>query len=183
MSESIALSTGETEEIHGTFTAAKAYIAMMFGENYDTWRDLAVSGSLTADDRKKQTLAAAVRYLNAQQWTADAETFVLRDGIAAFATAQYELAVLIASDPSVLSNVDSGSNIASLGAGSAQISFFAPTSAALGTASRLPTVVQRLVGEYLAAPSVSSVIGGYGNEGDEDSPFSDCEDYDRGEPY
>lgn len=182
MSELITITGGASELIHGTFAASKLYVDGMFGDAYDTWRALAASGSFTADDRKKQTLAAAVRYLNAQTWTAAADTFLERDAIPAFAQAQYELAVLIASDSSVLSAVDSGANIQSMGAGSAQISFFAPTSAALGTATKLPLVVHRLVGTYLAAAGVT-VIGGYGVEGDDESPFSECNDYDRGEPY
>lgn len=182
MSELLTLSTGESETVHGTFVAAKSYIGMSFGDAFAAWTALAASGSLTADDRKKQTLAAAVRYLNAQTWRTDADTFAKRDLIAAFAQAEYELAVLIASDASDASALDSGANIKSMGAGSAQISFFAPTSVALGTATKLPVAVHRLVGSYLAAAGVT-VIGGYGNAGDSESPFSDCEDYDRGEPY
>lgn len=174
MSSTITVGTG-SELIHGTAAGAVAYVDMMFGDTYTTW------AALTSDNQKK-TLAAAVRYLNAQAWNEDADTFTERDAIAAFETAQYELAVLIASDASVLSAIDSGANIASMGAGSAQISFFAPTSVALGTATKLPTIVHRLVGSYLAAADIA-VIGGYGNEGDEDSPFSDCEDYDRSGPY
>lgn len=181
MSETIALSTGEEETIHGTFTAAKAYIAMMFGDAPDTWRALAASGSLTADDRKKQTLAAAVRFLNAQTWADDYDTFDERDAIPAFATAQYELAVLIAEDPSILAAADQGSNIASLGAGSAQISFFNPTTK---NAAKLPPIVSRLVGSYLAASTLSGPDGGESVDScGADNPFSDCEDYDRGESY
>lgn len=180
MSSVITLSTGAEETIHGTFAAAKLYVDMMFGESADTWRDLAASGSLTADDRKMQTLAAAVRFLNAQTWGADAETFVLRDAIAAFATAQYELAVLIANDASVIANADQGSNIASLGAGSARISFFNPSTK---NAPKLPPSVQRLVGSYLAASTLGGPDGGESLSSCSDNPFSACEDLDRGEPY
>lgn len=176
MSETITLTTGQTAEIHGTFDAAEEYLGIMYGDTYDTWNAL-------SDDNKKKTLAAAVRYLNAQQWSDDADTFAERDAITEFATAQYELAVLIADDPALTQSLTSGSNIQSLNAGSAGLTFFAPTSLEQGTATKLPPIVDRLVGAYLAATSVSSLIGGYGNEGDCDSPYSDCEDYDRGEPY
>lgn len=175
MSSTITVGTG-SEDIHGTAAGAIAYVDMMFGDTYTTW------AALSADNQKK-TLAAAVRYLNAQQWTEDADTFAERDAITAFASAQYELAVLISADASLTSNLTSGSNIQSMGAGSAQISFFAPTSLEQGTATKLPPIVDRLVGQYLAGATVTTLIGGYGAEGDEDSPFSDCEDYDRGEPY
>jgi hypothetical protein len=176
MSTTITVGTG-SELIHGSFTAAVAYVDAMFGDAYDVWR------ALSTDDKRKQTLAAAVRYLNAQAWNEDADTFAERDAIAVFAQAQYELAVIIANDASVLSAVDSGANIQSMGAGSAQIAFFAPTSVALGTATKLPTIVQRLVGSYLASAAVTGG-GGYGQSGDCESPFSDCRDYNkRGAPY
>lgn len=181
MSETITLSTSETETIHGTFTAAKAYIAMMFGETYDAWTALAAVGSVTADDRKKKTLAAAVRYLNAQTWADDYDTFAERDSVAAFAQAQYELAVMIASDASVLSALDAGSNIQSVSASGASVSFFAPTTPGRG-ATKLPVILQRLVGSYLSAGS-TTVIGGYASTGDCESQFSDCNDTDREEPY
>lgn len=183
MSELITLSTAETETIHGTFVAAKAYIGMSFGDAYAAWMALAASGSLTADDRKKQTLATAVRYLNAQAWNQGADTFAERDAITAFATAQYELAVLIAEDPTLIANLIAGSNIRSVSAGGAGVEYFAPTTLEAGSATKLPVIVHRLVGSYLAASTTGAVIGGYSQEGDEDSPFSECEDYDRGDPY
>lgn len=174
MSDTITVGTG-SETIHGTYAGAVAYVDVMYGDAYDAWT------ALTADNRKK-TLAAAVRYLNAQSWNEDADTFAERDAITAFATAQYELAVLIASDPSVTQSLTQGSNIASMSAGSASLTYFAPTTLEQGTATKLPVVVDRLVGEYLATSS-ATVIGGFGNEGDEDSPFSDCEDYERSGPF
>lgn len=174
MSETITVGSA-SETIHGTFSAADDYNSLNYGDAYDTWNAL-------SDDNKKKTLAAAVRYLNAQTWADDYDTFAERDAVAAFATAQYELAVLIASDASVVQAIDQSSNISSVGAGGASVSYFAPQTVANGTATKLPPVVQRLVGQYLGTSGVT-VFGGYGQEGDEDSPFSDCEDYERGEPY
>jgi len=180
MSEVITLTGGATETIHGTFAAAKLYVDMMFGDEADTWRSLAASGSLTADDRKKQTLAAAVRFLNALTWGEGYDEFDERDAVTAFAAAQYELAVLIASDPSIVQQADQGSNIASLGAGSAQIAFFNPTTKG---AALLPPVVQRLVGSYLAASSLTGPDGGESLSSRADNPFSACEDFDPNGPY
>jgi hypothetical protein len=181
VSETITLSTSETETIHGTFALAKAYIAMMFGDAYDTWRNLAAVGAVTADDRKKQTLAAAVRYLNAQTWLDDYDTFAERDAVTAFATAQYELAVLIANDPSVVTALDSGSNIRAVSASGASVEYFAPTSPG-NRATKLPPVIQRLLGSYLSVSS-TVVVAGFAATGDCESQFSDCADTDRDEPY
>lgn len=174
MSSTITVS-GATETIHGTFDAAVDYNALNYGETYTAW-------SALSDDNKKRTLAAAVRYLNSQTWSEDADTFEERDAIEAFATAQYELAVLIASDASVVAALDSSTNIQSASAGGASVSFFAPTSVRAGTATRLPPVLQRLIGEYLGSTSVT-VIGGFGQAGDCESPFSECADYDVGKAY
>jgi hypothetical protein len=167
MSEDITLTSGATETVHGTYAAAVLHWAMGYGDRYDTIT------ALSADNRKR-CLATAVRHLNEQTWGEDADTFAERDAITEFATAQYELAALIADDPDVVSPADTSSNIASLSAGSAGIEFFNPEDG-----DTLPPVLMRLVGEYLSGGSTgSSVIGGFGNTGACASPFSAEEDYD-----
>jgi hypothetical protein len=173
MSETITLSSGEQETIHGTFADAKSYIAMMYGESYDTWRTLAT------DDKKKQTLASAVRYLNAQVWIDSADTFAERDAIAEFATAQYELAVLIANDPSVTAVLDAGTNIRSVSASGASVEYFAPLKPGAG-ATKLPMIVHRLIGKYLAASQGAMSVVGYSSTGGDSSEFDDCSMYRRG---
>lgn len=170
MSSTVTIGTA-TETIHGTSAAAIDYVTLMYGETYTAWL------ALSANDQLK-TLAAAVRYLNAQVWQSAYDTFAERDAVAAFETAEYELAVLIASDSSVLANADQGSNIQSVGAGGASVSYFNPTTK---NAPKLPPVAMRLVGQYLASSS-GAVSGSYVS-GSDTNPFSDCEDYDRGEPY
>lgn len=175
MSETITVGTG-SETIHGTFAGAKAYVAIMFGETYDAWTAL-------VDDDQKKTLAAAVRFFNAQVWQDDYDTFAKREASAAataFANAQAELAVLIKDDPSVILQADQGSNIQSLNAGSAGITFFNPTTK---NPQRLPPVLMRLVGQYLSASSTSNLDGGDGASGNCHNPMSSCSDYDRNEPY
>lgn len=181
MSDTVTLSTGESETIHGSLMGAKSYVGMMFGDAYDTWRNLVGATAPTIDDPKKQTLATAVRYLNAQAWNAEANTFEKRDAIAAFEQAQYELAVIIASDPSVLEALHSGSNIQSMSAGSASITFFSPTKAGRG-ATKLPVIVHRLVGRYLAAAN-SQAPSGYSSSAGEDSEFADDATLDRSGPF
>lgn len=179
MSSTITLSTGETATIHGSLEGAKSYLAMQFGDAYDAWRSLSGGTGPAADDPKKQTLATAVRYLNAQNWQRDYDTFEKRDTVPAFEQAEYELAALIASDASFLNETDQGSNIQSLGAGSASISFFNPTTK---NAAKLPPTIMRLVGQYLAGAG-SGVATGPSQSGSSVNPFSKCEDYDRGEPW
>lgn len=173
MSETITVGTG-SEDIHGTYDDAVAYVAIMYGDTYDAWT------ALSADNRKK-TLAAAVRYLNAQTWNEDADTFAERDAIAAFETAQYELAVLIANDASIVAQLDSGSNIRAVAAGGASVEYFAPTAPGK-RATKLPPVIQRLVGSYLST-SGAVVVAGYSSNGDDTSEFDDCSGTDRNEPY
>jgi hypothetical protein len=176
MSESISVTGVSTPvTIYGTFNAAKDYVAVMYGAAYAAWTAL-------TDDQKKQTLIAALRYLEQQAWDADtAADFATRDAIAAFPQAEYELAVLIADDASMTQNADASSNIRAVGAGSARVEFFNPTSVQSGTASVLPPIVMRLVGQYLAAATVG--VGASGQSGDCENPFSRCADFDRKVPY
>lgn len=168
MSEVITLTTSQSETIHGGYQAAKDYVAMMFGSTYDAWTALA------SDDLKKRTLAAAVRYFNSLTWATAYNTFALRDVIPAFAPAEYELAVLICDDASVLAATDSGSNVKTLGAGSARIEFWRPSSTLDGNATVLPTVVDRLVGQYLASAA------GFGVGGVATGITTPCDDNDDG---
>ena len=172
MSSVITVGAG-SETIHGTYDGAVAYAAIMYGETYDAWT------ALSADNRKK-TLAAAVRYINAQSWLDDYDTFAERDAVAAFATAQYELAVMIASDPSVILAADQGSNIRSVGAGSTSVEYFNSTTK---NAAPLPPVLMRLIGEYLGETSTAGPVAGSGVAGSDENPFSSCSDHDRGDPY
>lgn len=176
MSSVITLSSGEAETIHGTLVAARAYLAMMPGPAYDTWRSLVGAGA-TADDAQKRTLAAAVRLLNAQVWSSSYDTFAKRDVVTAFETAQYELAVLIANDPALPTLANQGSNIQSVSAGGASVTYFNPTTKA---AAKLPPILMRLVGAYLGAPPLAAPSG---QTGSCVNPLSDCADYDRKEPY
>lgn len=177
MSEAVTITGVSTPiTIYGTFQGAKDYIAAMFGDTYAAWTALVGSGS-AVDDPKKQTLVAATRYLESWNWDpTTAGSFAARDAIPAFQQAVAELAVLVADDPSVLGARDAGSNIRGVGAGSSRVDFFAPTSAEDGSATVMPVVVQRLIGQYGASAS-SSIGGGITSGTDGKSVFdvTDCE--------
>jgi len=175
MSEVVAIGAYNAT-IYGTFAAATAYLQTQYGDAYTAWLALA------ADDQKR-TLAAATRYLDRQVWVADADTFAERDALEAFQLASYELAAMVAEDPAVISTLDQGSNIQSVGAGGAQVTYFAPTSAKRGSAPTLPPILMQLVGGYLAISEIGGPDGGESVSNDASNPFSDCSDFDRGDPY
>ena len=76
----------------------------------------------------------------------------------------FEFCASSADDPDVQSAIDSGSNIKSVHGGPAGVDYFAPTSAARGTATVLPQIVQRYVGQYLNLATLPTCLdnGTYG---------------------
>lgn len=183
MSETVTVSAGITGDIYGTFAGAEAYIGAAYGPTYTAWLAL-------ADGPQKQTLIAAARYIDRQVWADDYDTFAERDAFVLddgttypFILASYELAVMIAADPTVIAKADQGSNIARVYAGGAGVDFFNPTSTRFGTAGKLPPILMDLIGEYLGSTSASTIVTGPGSAGGDENPLSDCVDYDRGEPY
>lgn len=177
MSEDIAIGTG-TEKILGSYDDAVAYIEPMLGERYEAW----MAGDAT---KRKKSLVNAVRFLNAQNWGSDADTFEKRDALVLngkpiFQEAQYELAVLVTEDSTVTDAADQGSNIQSMVAGTASLTFFNST---MKAAAKLPPILMRLIGRYLGAPTTSTLDGGSSQGGSCVNPFSDCADFDRKRPY
>lgn len=152
---------------------ANNYINAQYGPTYSAWM-------LLSDDDKGRTLTTATRFLDSFQWQGTPtgivgalptslqwpRTGVFVDGVELDPTtvptqvvqACFELAVMIADDPSLPQNSDAGSNVQSMGAGGANLSFFRPTSAAEGTAPRLPPLIDRLIGRFLAS-NVATVTG------------------------
>lgn len=70
-----------------------------------------------------------------------------------------EMAAILSTDTEAASSVDAGSNLQSLGAGPARLSFFRPMSALDGTATVMPTVVNRWIGRWLASAAASRFGG------------------------
>lgn len=188
MSEVLTISAGVTATTYGSFAEATNYLGASGSEAAVAYR------ALSDDADRKRKLIDATRYLNKLGYTEDYQTFAARDALDLgtsdgdtafpFRAACYELAALATADPDVLLVDDQGSNIQSLNAGSAGITFFSPTSAAQGTAPSLPPTIAALIGPYLAvSEDLLDHDGGTGETGSCENPFSDCQDYDRREPY
>lgn len=171
------LVTGATTpvEVYGGLAACADYLLSSSSDGAVAFR------GLEADDQKRR-LIDATRYIDALSWmgaptglaggTPTTLAFprtglVDAQGAPLDATnvptlvvaAAFKMAGLIAADPSVTGNVDTGSNVESLGAGPARIAFFRPSSVLDGNATVLPTVINRLVGQWLAGAG-SAVPGG-----------------------
>jgi len=109
------------------------------------------------------------------------------DQLALAARAAFEGAALLAADQDAAAAVDTGSNLRKLDAQGTSIEFFRPTSAADGTASRIPGVLERILRPLLdaaaggAAAQVGSAAGAsYGTCGD--SVFEERDRYVRTGP-
>ncbi len=176
MTFTVTFSNGATVEVYGGLDACDAYLFTSSSDAAAAYLALAED----SDDRKRR-LADATRYIERQRWKgtrsgaggttlafprtdlteADGET-TASDGyqLARVAQAVFELAALIAEDPSALSEADQSSNIKRMKAGSAELELFGPTSVRAGTAATLPTVVQSLLGMWLLGAGLSAVAGG-----------------------
>ena len=140
---------------------ANTYVDSRFGPNYTSWLGL-------EPEDQQRTLNSAVGYIDSLAWQGTATgaandlgfTSWPRSGIDGVSdatipqqllNATYELAILISTDPDLPNKLDQGSNISSVqGGGGVGVSYFRPTSAANGTATLLPVLVQRMIGQWLA---------------------------------
>ncbi len=163
-------------EIYAGLPAVQDYLVATFGTGP------AIFLALTSNEQSK-TLVSATRYIDAQPWRGAAELAGTtlqfpRSGLtdaagapvsdaaqlARVGAAVAELCALIAIDPAVLAARDTSSNIQAANAGGGTgVTFFNPTSVAFGTASVLPTAVDRLLGQWLDAPG--GAIAGHGQSG------------------
>ncbi len=166
----------DTYNIYATRADADTYINAAFGPVATKWRAIAV------DDDKDRTLVQAARFLATLGLVDGGVAIAYTTTLANIIAAQAELAMLIASDPTVLDGVDAGSNIKLLDADGTKIEFFRPTSAANGTATRFPPVIQRLLAPYLPGASLT-IAGGASFGTDQESSFDDCDDGERSGPF
>lgn len=164
---------------------ARQYIGATYGPQYDNWMAL-------DDTAASKTLVAATRYLTPLPWKGTAtgildgnptelpwpRSGVIVDGVEIdsltipedVTKATFEMAVLILAKPSIVNQIDQGTNIKRVGGGGApEVEFFAPTSVLRGTALKLPYVISQLIGKYLASPDADA--GGFGQAGDSTSGF------------
>lgn len=166
-------------EVYDGLPAVDDYLNAAIGDGATAWRALIAANDA---DGRKRILVSATRFIDSLGWQGNPttppvssttlqwpRTGVVIDGgtavdpntvPAAIQQGVEELCALIAADPSVLTQADSGSNIQSMGAGPAAMSFFRPTSLSDGNATELPTVLNRLVGRYLATAALSSALAG-----------------------
>lgn len=88
--------------------------------------------------------------------------------------AQMELAFDLSQDPSLEGKSGSGSNVKSIGAGSAKVAFFQPGRDSSGNkGTRFPTIVQRLLAPFLAGGGLGIIATGTGGE----SSFTECDEF------
>jgi hypothetical protein len=178
--------------VYGDLAGAKIYLGAAVGAGPDAWNALAT------DDLKSKFIVAAYRYLERQVWAGDRTSAIQtqdwpRTGVLdaegnavdsavvpdAIISAEYELAAILAGDSTVNSAVVSGTNTKRLKAGPVEVEYFQSTITS-GLATRLPTIVQDLVGAFLDAGggTRSTVSGDCG-----DSQFTDCDFYTRSGPF
>lgn len=150
---------GNNYEVYGDLDAANLYLAGRTGTARWDAKD---------DTQKGQVLVTVARYLNRKKWkgtktvdsqplahpragvTVDGVTIddsVIHDDVLA---GSYELCLILSDDPSVESATGTGSNVKRAKGGKAEVEFFRPT---VGSwlESRFPTIVQELLGPFLAA--------------------------------
>lgn len=150
---------GELFPVYATVEDADAYMKGVFSN--ETWFDLT-----TDDEMKARLLITATRIFDRQCWLGESAALSgqqlawPRTGITDVAEDQVpvniqygciELANLILTGSDVESNVQPGvQTIQSLRAGSVGMTFFRDAENPYTKAARFPTVVQELVGRYLA---------------------------------
>lgn len=185
-------------EVYINVAGATNYLASQFGPNPARWLALTTN-------QQGQTLRQATLYIDQQAWEgratglsgADPTTLAFpRDGLTfngeplssttvppEVPQATAELAMVIAGSPDVTSKADQGNNISSVAAGGGvSVSYFSPTSARLGTATTMPTVVARLLSKFLATASSAGEGGEAGCGNSSSAVFSSTTDFNLGLP-
>lgn len=187
-------------EVYGGVTACSDYLGGSVGDGPTAWAALpttATAGTIS----KSSVLVAASRYVDQQGWQG-VPTFLLpvapsnpttlqwpRSGVLnadgstldstivplAILEAVFEFAAILCTDTTAKDAADTGSNIQSMKAGSASLSFWRPVSMQDGNATQLPTVLMRLVGQWLGnAVAVAAAISGVSSGLSGNSHFGGC---------
>lgn len=187
MSESITLSTA-TATIYGSLAGARAYL----GAESEDW-DVAADSDVTTDMRR--ALVKARRLLDRLSYLDDYDTFAERDAVdlgtgggdAAFPfrAASYLLANLGLTDESVFGST-SATDIASMSAGGASITYRNEAKAAATLVAGLPDQVLELIVDYLDTGDNLALIGAVSpttSDVIETNPFGADADFDRDDPW
>lgn len=154
--------------IYGSLDDALVYIGSRLGDAYAAFR------TLVADDQKR-ALVTAAGFLDTLPWIEGYYEFEDRDAEPAIVAASYELAALIAEDPVVVTLADQSSNIQSVNAGGAGVTYFERAAAPGRTHLMLPVLIERLLGEFLggeANASLGGLGGPIGRAGSACNPFA-----------
>lgn len=190
---------GAEREVYGGLPACEQYILDMVGDGATAFRALVPAG----DDRKR-LLIEATRFIDRQDWVGEpnfAGPSVLkwpRDGItdaegaavgnadqlALIEQAVFELVAILAEDNDAKSAADQGQNIKSMGAGTGRMEFFAPTKTDDGSATKLPTVLDELIGKWLKGSGGAQyvAVGGFVTGTCGESSFDKDDDADLAGP-
>lgn len=174
---------GTSYEVYANVATADLYLQA----------DLSLFQTWDGASEKEIALVSATRYLDRQRWqgtkTSDVQPLAWpRTGVIdrygnSIASASVPQAIIDAccllaatfvTDPSLMTKLDQSSNIAEVQAGTARVRYFKPQSVSAGTATKLPSVVQDLIGQFLAV-SFSAVSGAFGTDGE--SSFCDGDQF------
>lgn len=157
---------GNNYEVYGDLDAANLYLAARIGTSKWDAKD---------DTGKSQVMVTVARYLNRKRWkgakTSDSQPLahpragVEIDGVeiddsvihADVLAASYELCLILSDDPSIESATGTGSNVRRAKGGKAEVEFFRPTAGTF-LESRFPTIVQELLGPFLAASGLLPAV-------------------------
>jgi len=185
-------------EVYGGTSACDDYLLGLVGAGPDAY------AALSANSRARY-LVAATRYIDRQRWQgtaawADGTTLVFpRDGLEdengddasdayqldRVSRATFEMVAILVADADAAAQADQGQNIKSMGAGSARLEFFGSTSRRAGTATKLPTAVHELIGQWLAGSggAVGLSVAGVSTGTESDSFFDECDRNERSEAF
>lgn len=120
--------------------------------------------------QKQQALVTATRLFDRQSWLPTYNTFALRLAVASIVEATIELALALIDGETVQSASTTGSDIASMSAGSVSISFRRMASGQVAT--RFPLIVQELLRAYLEGAGVGSYVSVSGVDAESIFPLS-----------
>lgn len=161
---------GASYPIYGTNTDAIAYHVAGLSAAAVAW------SAATATNQNK-SLVQATRYLDSQSWRDDLDWIGDHDSVDVpvdFEEACYELAALILANPTLVDAASGGGSNIQAVTGAVGVTFFAPQDA-----TPLPSLVMRLVGQYLGGST--AIQGSYGAS--EATGTDTCSDFDACDYY
>lgn len=191
MTFNVTVTGGSPVEVYWDLAGVDNYILGMIGKGATAYRALPANG-----DARKQLVITVTRYIDRHAWKGTAELAAApggattlqfpRSGLtksdgSAWSEAEQlsliqqavgELVAYFAAKQSAVNDADTSQNIRAIGAGSARVEFFSPTSRQRGTATVLPTPAQDLIGQWLAGGGAVQVSTGGSSSSSSCSNFS-----------